>query len=235
MQILCDVCENAAATVVCCADEAALCAECDVQVHGANKLARKHQRLLLECLSDKLPPCDICQKKVAFVFCVEDRALFCKDCDKLIHSANSLTAKHQRYLATGIRVALSSSCNDESSRVQIEPKPPKSNSTLTYLKIEPQIASGASSPSWAVDEFLQFSDNESPDKKEHLEFSELECLTDANLIGHESTEVPQLSVSLQPSNLDLNKATKLYTAHKRPRIDETLDNDEEHFTVPNLG
>ncbi|KAL7085921.1 hypothetical protein ACP275_14G307100 [Erythranthe tilingii] len=225
MKILCDVCENAAATVVCCADEAALCADCDVQVHGANKLARKHQRLLLECLSDKLPPCDICQKKVAFVFCVEDRALFCKDCDKLIHSANSLTAKHQRYLVTGIRVALSSSCNDESSRVQIEPKPPKSNSPLTYLKIETQSTSGASSPSWAVDEFLQFSDNESSDKKEHLEFSELECSTDANLIGrHESTE----------SNLDLNRATKLYTAHKRPRIDETLDNDEEHFTVPNL-
>lgn len=61
MKIQCDVCERAPATVICCADEAALCAKCDVEVHAANKLASKHQRLLLQCLSNKLPPCDICQ------------------------------------------------------------------------------------------------------------------------------------------------------------------------------
>lgn len=61
MKIQCDVCEKAPATVICCADEAALCAKCDVEVHAANKLASKHQRLLLQCLSNKLPPCDICQ------------------------------------------------------------------------------------------------------------------------------------------------------------------------------
>lgn len=61
MKIQCDVCERAPATVICCADEAALCAKCDVEVHAANKLASKHQRLLLQSLSNKLPPCDICQ------------------------------------------------------------------------------------------------------------------------------------------------------------------------------
>ena len=61
MKIQCDVCERAPATVICCADEAALCAKCDVEVHAANKLASKHQRLLLQCLSSKLPTCDICQ------------------------------------------------------------------------------------------------------------------------------------------------------------------------------
>lgn len=61
MKIQCDVCEKAPATVICCADEAALCAKCDVEVHAANKLASKHQRLLLQCLSTKLPKCDICQ------------------------------------------------------------------------------------------------------------------------------------------------------------------------------
>lgn len=61
MKIQCDVCERAPATVICCADEAALCAKCDIEVHAANKLASKHQRLLLQCLSNKLPPCDICQ------------------------------------------------------------------------------------------------------------------------------------------------------------------------------
>lgn len=61
MKIQCDVCEKAPATVICCADEAALCAKCDIEVHAANKLASKHQRLLLQCLSNKLPKCDICQ------------------------------------------------------------------------------------------------------------------------------------------------------------------------------
>ncbi len=79
MKIQCDVCEKAPATVICCADEAALCAKCDIEVHAANKLASKHQRLLLQSLSNTLPPCDICQEKAAFIFCVEDRALFCRD------------------------------------------------------------------------------------------------------------------------------------------------------------
>lgn len=66
MKIQCDVCEKAPATLICCADEAALCAKCDVEVHAANKLASKHQRLLLQNLSNKLPTCDICQ--VIFYF-----------------------------------------------------------------------------------------------------------------------------------------------------------------------
>ncbi|KAI3459777.1 hypothetical protein Pfo_016440 [Paulownia fortunei] len=240
MKIQCDVCEKAPATVICCADEAALCAKCDVEVHAANKLASKHQRLLLQCLSNKLPPCDICQEKAAFIFCVEDRALFCKDCDEPIHSANSLAANHQRYLATGIRVALSSSCNKESLQRQMEPRPPKSNSQQTTLKTPTQLVSGITSPSWAVDELLQLSDYESSDKKEQLEFSELEWLTDINLFGEqvyqESTaaaEVPQLPVS-QPSNITSYRPTKFFAAQKKPRI-EILEDDEEHFTVPDLG
>lgn len=66
MKIQCDVCEKAPATVICCADEAALCAKCDFEVHAANKLASKHQRLHLQCLSNKLPKCDICQVILLF-------------------------------------------------------------------------------------------------------------------------------------------------------------------------
>ena len=61
MKIQCDVCAKAPATVICCMDEAALCARCDIEGHAANKLASKHQRLHLQCLSNKLPKCDICQ------------------------------------------------------------------------------------------------------------------------------------------------------------------------------
>jgi hypothetical protein len=68
MKIQCDVCEKAPATMICCADEAALCAKCDIEVHAANKLASKHQRLHLQSLSSKLPRCDICQVKFSLFF-----------------------------------------------------------------------------------------------------------------------------------------------------------------------
>ena len=59
MKIQCNVCEAAEATVLCCADEAALCWACDEKVHAANKLASKHQRVPLS--ASHLPKCDICQ------------------------------------------------------------------------------------------------------------------------------------------------------------------------------
>lgn len=63
MKIQCDVCERAEALVLCCADEAALCWDCDQKVHAANKLAGKHQRLPLSHPSSQAPKCDICQVK----------------------------------------------------------------------------------------------------------------------------------------------------------------------------
>jgi hypothetical protein len=100
------------------------------------------------------------QDKAAFIFCVEDRALFCQDCDEPIHPAGSLSAKHQRFLATGIRVALSSSCKDtENSSLE----PPHPNSQQIPEKMPTQQTSTFTSP-WAVDDLLQFSDLESSDK-----------------------------------------------------------------------
>lgn len=243
MKIQCDVCEKAQATVICCADEAALCAKCDVEVHAANKLASKHQRLHLQNNSNKLPPCDICQERTAFIFCVEDRALFCKDCDEAIHSANSLAANHQRFLATGIRVALGSGCNKEEFKSYNEPRPPKLNSQSQQNVVKsppPQHVPGLSPQSWAVDDLLQFSDYESSNKKEQLEFNELEWLTDINFYGGQvcpegpaAAEVPQLRVS-QTSNMASYRPNKYYTAHKKARL-EIPDDDEEFFTVPDLG
>lgn len=85
MKVLCDVCERSEAAVLCCADEAALCWQCDDVVHAANKLARKHQRVpLLPRLdppsssspSSSNPLCDICQvlslgyfSDVAYLIC----------------------------------------------------------------------------------------------------------------------------------------------------------------------
>ncbi|OWM66929.1 hypothetical protein CDL15_Pgr008098 [Punica granatum] len=246
MKIQCDVCERAPATVICCADEAALCSKCDFEVHAANKLASKHQRLLLQCLSNyKLPRCDICQEKAALIFCVEDRALFCQDCDESIHSAHSLSANHQRFLATGIRVALSSKCTSGSQKGPFEP--PSQNTPQNPMKTpKPQQAS--LSTGWSVDELLQLSELESSEKKDQLGFGELEWLADVGLFGEQSThhqetltaaEVPQLPVS-QPSSFPApNCRTNKFTvsAQKKPRIDiaEDDDDDDEHFTVPDLG
>ncbi|KAA8531419.1 hypothetical protein F0562_006228 [Nyssa sinensis] len=232
MKIQCDVCEKAPATVICCADEAALCAKCDIEVHAANKLASKHQRLLIECLSNKLPACDICQEKAAFIFCVEDRALFCHDCDEPIHSASSLAANHQRFLATGIRVALSSNCTKDTEKSHLEPQPPNQNAQQTTMKTPTQQASSFTPPSWAVDDLLQFSDFESSNKKEQIDFGELEWFTDIGLFGEQvpqealaAAEVPQLPIS-QSSSATSHRPTKFNMPHKKPRI-EISDEDDE--------
>ncbi|CAM6050568.1 unnamed protein product [Sphagnum compactum] len=107
MKIQCDVCDKNKAAVMCCADEAVLCTDCDTRVHAANKLANKHQRIHLMSASDvPARSCDICQEKTGFFFCLEDRALLCRECDVSIHTANSLASSHKRFLVPGIRVAL---------------------------------------------------------------------------------------------------------------------------------
>ncbi|KAM7492502.1 hypothetical protein LguiA_035423 [Lonicera macranthoides] len=106
MKIQCNVCEAAEATVLCCADEAALCWSCDQKVHAANKLASKHQRVSLSNSSSQMPKCDICQETVGYFFCLEDRALLCRKCDVSIHTANTYVSAHQRFLLTGVKVGL---------------------------------------------------------------------------------------------------------------------------------
>ncbi|VAH34748.1 hypothetical protein VPH35_022604 [Triticum aestivum] len=114
MKVQCDVCEAEAASVFCCADEAALCDACDRRVHRANKLAGKHRRLSLlhpspsspsSSPSSKPPLCDICQEKRGLLFCKEDRAILCRECDVQVHTVSELTRRHGRFLLTGVRVS----------------------------------------------------------------------------------------------------------------------------------
>ncbi|XP_068661643.1 B-box zinc finger protein 24-like [Aristolochia californica] len=238
MKIQCDACEKAPATLICCADEAALCADCDVEIHAANKLASKHQRLLLECLSDRLPRCDICQEKTAFIFCVEDRALFCRDCDEPIHAPGSLSGNHQRLLATGIRVALSSACAQDTESGSFEP--PNQNTPLVPPKPSSPPPHNYPSPlPWPVDDFLHLPVFEPNDKKEANGFG-LEWLNDIGLFDEQvpqapeslaAAEVPQLRVSTT-NNPPYYRPAKSHFSPKKPRI-ETSD-DEEYFTVPDL-
>ncbi|CAI9103736.1 OLC1v1002274C1 [Oldenlandia corymbosa var. corymbosa] len=110
MKIQCDVCDVEEASVFCSADEAALCESCDARVHHANKLASKHLRfsLMHPSSSKESPSCDICQERRALLFCQQDRALLCRECDGPIHNANLHTQKHTRFLLTGVKLSASS-------------------------------------------------------------------------------------------------------------------------------
>ncbi|PKU62010.1 B-box zinc finger protein 20 [Dendrobium catenatum] len=180
MKIQCDVCGLEAASVLCCADEAALCLGCDHRVHSANKLASKHRRVsLLHPSSKTLPPCDICKGRRGFVFCQDDRAILCKDCDLPIHSANTNTRKHKRFLLSGIRLSTApvtsastysslptsetemvSSSFTASSRVSEEDTVCSSHSTATKTANNNSGGSTISDylmnmlPGWRVDDFL---------------------------------------------------------------------------------
>uniref|UniRef100_A0A6N2L642 B box-type domain-containing protein n=2 Tax=Salix TaxID=40685 RepID=A0A6N2L642_SALVM len=106
MKIRCDVCDKVEATVFCCADEAALCDGCDHRVHHANMLASKHSRFSLVHPSFKESPlCDICQVRRAVLFCQEDRAILCRECDLPIHKVSEHTQKHNRFLLTGVKLS----------------------------------------------------------------------------------------------------------------------------------
>lgn len=263
MKIQCDSCGVAAATVVCCADEAALCGRCDVEVHAANRLASKHQRLPLDALgAGKLPRCDVCQEKAAFIFCVEDRALFCADCDLSIHVQGALSGNHHRFLATGIRVgfAFTTVCSTHAGerRPRAAPsKPPPAVVPAPAPAAAPQEVPSSPaylSPSgWAVEDLLQFSDYESSgDKKgstSPLGFKELEWFADIDgLFHHDSplapatkgvsrtaaAEVPELFASPQPAgNAGFYKAAGARPS-KKARV-ELPDDDEDYLIVPDLG
>lgn len=110
MKIQCDVCNKKEASFFCVADEASLCDSCDHRVHHANKLAGKHQRFsLLQLCPEQAPLCDICQERGAFLFCQQDRAILCRECDVSIHKVNEHTQKHNRFLLTGVKISENSS------------------------------------------------------------------------------------------------------------------------------
>ncbi|KAK3140500.1 hypothetical protein QOZ80_5AG0401870 [Eleusine coracana subsp. coracana] len=130
MKVLCSACEAAEASVLCCADDDALCARCDRDVHAANRLAGKHQRLPLLAPASAgataavaPPKCDICQECDAYFFCLEDRALLCRSCDVAVHTANDLVSAHRRFLLTGVQVGQDPGGEDDGSLEEQQPEP----------------------------------------------------------------------------------------------------------------
>ncbi|CAH9067836.1 unnamed protein product [Cuscuta epithymum] len=110
MKIQCDVCNKEEASFYCVADDASLCKGCDHKVHYANKVASKHHRftLLHPPAAEHSPLCDICKERKAFLFCQQDRAILCRECDASIHKVNEHTKKHSRFLLTGVKLSATS-------------------------------------------------------------------------------------------------------------------------------
>ncbi|KAG8067453.1 hypothetical protein GUJ93_ZPchr0005g15883 [Zizania palustris] len=170
MKVLCSACEAAEASVLCCADEAALCARCDREVHAANRLAGKHQRLQLlapgaASAATPAPPtappkCDICQEGHAYFFCLEDRALLCRSCDVAVHTANAFVSTHHRFLLTGVQVDQEQEdpSPDPPEPSSLPPPPTKSDPApplygegrLSWEAAPTPAASASSLPDWSV-------------------------------------------------------------------------------------
>lgn len=85
------MCQASNALLFCRADAAYLCMQCDLKVHDANKLASRHERVLL---------CEVCELAPAVFTCKADAAALCASCDVDIHSANPLACRHERVPVT---------------------------------------------------------------------------------------------------------------------------------------
>ncbi|KAG6514772.1 zinc finger protein HD1-like [Zingiber officinale] len=83
----CDACRTAPSAVYCRADAAFLCGGCDARVHGANRVASRHERVWV---------CEACEVAPAALACRADAAALCVACDAEVHSANPLARRHQR-------------------------------------------------------------------------------------------------------------------------------------------
>ncbi|KAG8060075.1 hypothetical protein GUJ93_ZPchr0002g25990 [Zizania palustris] len=158
MKVQCDGCAAEAASVFCCADEAALCDACDHRVHRANKLAGKHRRFSLlnpsaSAHSPTPPLCDICQEKRGLLFCKEDRAILCRECDVSVHTASELSMSHSRYLLTGVRLS-------SELAASLAPLSEEENSSSLCCSVDdavppaPATSHGGSSGSSSISEYL---------------------------------------------------------------------------------
>lgn len=75
----CDGCCVVPSVVYCHADSAYLCASCDVRIHAANRVASRHERVLLS----------------AHLECHTDGAALCAAYEAQVHYANLLAGMHQ--------------------------------------------------------------------------------------------------------------------------------------------
>ncbi|KAF7094859.1 hypothetical protein CFC21_097135 [Triticum aestivum] len=84
---LCDGCCAVPSVVYCRADSAYLCASCDAQIHAANRVASRHERVLLSEAYKHAP---------VVLECHADAAALCAAYEAQVHYTNLLATMHQR-------------------------------------------------------------------------------------------------------------------------------------------
>ncbi|XP_058211244.1 zinc finger protein CONSTANS-LIKE 9-like [Rhododendron vialii] len=84
---LCDFCGEQRSMVYCRSDAACLCLSCDLNVHSANALSRRHSRTLV---------CGRCNSQPSFVRCVEENISLCQNCDWLGHIGSPSASTHKK-------------------------------------------------------------------------------------------------------------------------------------------
>lgn len=105
------------------------------------------------------------QEGRAFVFCQQDRAILCRDCDVSIHTANDHTKNHNRFLLTGIKVTGFNGCDAVADpkplSVPTETLKPSSTTNSSLKKDETTEGTSTISeylietlPGWQFEDFL---------------------------------------------------------------------------------
>lgn len=132
------------------------------------------------------------QERIGYLFCLEDRASLCTNCDVSTHMGSLHASSHQRFLNSGIHVALHSSIDNNNnnntgfnSRNSSLPMPETSfnfladNESRTAMTMEVEAGSTetratfsgeshlATEPSWSLDEIFD------PNNLNYYDFSEV--------------------------------------------------------------
>ncbi|KAL8250579.1 hypothetical protein R6Q59_034272 [Mikania micrantha] len=155
MKINCNVCNKDEASVFCPADDAALCAACDHRVHHANNLAGKHHRFsLLHPSPEDSPLCDICKEEKALMFCHQDRAILCKNCDFAIHKVNEHKLNHCRFLLTGVKLSPVALLSTAGNGVVHEQKPKSRDQEPITVKKQGNGSGHGSTAASSISEYL---------------------------------------------------------------------------------
>eukprot|EP00771_Trimastix_marina_P000416 gnl/Trimastix_PCT/1434.p1 GENE.gnl/Trimastix_PCT/1434~~gnl/Trimastix_PCT/1434.p1 ORF type:complete len:982 (+),score=230.15 gnl/Trimastix_PCT/1434:57-2948(+) len=93
--VLCDVCEQAPATIYCPSDNAKLCVDCDEEIHRANKLMARHVRVPLSESHHMQSFCPHHPTNVVEFFCPECAQPVCVHCKMIGSHSSGQAATHR--------------------------------------------------------------------------------------------------------------------------------------------
>lgn len=103
------------------------------------------------------------QERRGYLFCQEDRAILCRECDVPIHSANEHTQKHNRFLLSGVKLSSNSLDTDSSSttsngsrhsKPNIIPRSVRNENASSSSKFEDMASDTGSVSTSSISEYL---------------------------------------------------------------------------------